>query len=100
VTKTKFNGNWYFNREKLKRVFFGIEGKQHKRKRRRNMSDWQKRVYSERTELLSKIDKLALFVESDKFKNADIKNQELLRQQLQHMMTYYAVLSARIHEFS
>ncbi len=63
------------------------------------MQDFQQRVIDEKSELDNKIDKLATFVDSDKFETLSAKDRSLLYQQLNIMINYSAILGARIAGF-
>jgi hypothetical protein len=54
------------------------------------------RLVNEASELYQKIQKLALFLQSEDFKGLSNENQELLRKQYQLMLEYHQVLLQRI----
>lgn len=62
------------------------------------MTDWQRRVIDEQTELKGRILKLSHFLDT----NQDLPNttRELLMAQYHAMRTYAAILSMRIHQFT
>lgn len=54
------------------------------------------RLKKERSELFDKTDKLGQFIYSGKIKTIEVKQQQLLRQQLKAMSEYLAILDERI----
>ncbi|AKU43948.1 hypothetical protein CPT_Merlin302 [Citrobacter phage Merlin] len=61
----------------------------------------QHRVVQERDDLAVKIEALGTFIDNQNpvFKNLDIEDQFLLKQQLTIMVEYHRVLDARINRF-
>lgn len=61
----------------------------------------QQRVVQERDDLAVKIEALGTFIDNQNpvFKNLDIEDQFLLKQQLTIMVEYHRVLDARINRF-
>ena len=61
----------------------------------------QQRVVQERDDLAVKIEALGTFIDNQNpvFKNLDIEDQFLLKQQLTMMVEYHRVLDARINRF-
>jgi hypothetical protein len=54
------------------------------------------RLVNEASELYQKIQKLALFLQSEDFKGLSDENKDLLRKQYQLMLEYHQVLLQRI----
>ncbi|YP_010843878.1 hypothetical protein PP427_gp022 [Salmonella phage KM16] len=65
------------------------------------MLPYQQRVVQERDDLAVKIEALGMFIDTQNpvFKNLDIEDQFLLKQQLTIMVEYHRVLDARINRF-
>ena len=61
-------------------------------------STWDSRLVTEMEELTKKVQQLANFIESPKFKELRGKSQADLREQHTHMSNYLWVLNRRIHE--
>lgn len=61
----------------------------------------QQRVVQERDDLAVKIEALGMFIDTQNpvFKNLDIEDQFLIKQQLTIMVAYHRVLDARIYRF-
>ena len=59
----------------------------------------QERVVLEKQELDNKIDKLYVFIKSEKYKELDLIDQQLLATQFSLMLSYSATLSRRIETF-
>lgn len=59
----------------------------------------QQRVVEEQKELQTKIDKLGLFINSEKFNELSGTDQMYLNWQLDPMMKYAAILQLRIENF-
>lgn len=62
------------------------------------MSDFKNRLFKEESDLLTKINKLYDFTQSDKFDEVDDVQQGLLLIQLEAMRTYYIILTIRISQ--
>ena len=60
------------------------------------MKDYDKRILDERTELITKIDKLKAFMTTDKFIEMDGYEKYLLTQQLIAMTDYQILLGMRL----
>lgn len=54
------------------------------------------RMYLEHSDLAKKIDKLKAFILSDNFDKIHEVDQQLLKEQLQHMEAYFRVLNIRV----
>lgn len=54
------------------------------------------RMYIEHSELAKKIEKLKTFILGDKFEKIHKVDQQLLKEQLQHMEAYFKVLNIRV----
>ena len=67
----------------------------------RIMQPHQIRVVTERDDLAVKIEALGTFIDNQNpvFKNLDIEDQFLLKQQLTIMVEYHRILDARINRF-
>jgi hypothetical protein len=65
------------------------------------MQPHQIRVVTERDDLAVKIEALGTFIDNQNpvFKNLDIEDQFLLKQQLTIMVEYHRILDARINRF-
>jgi len=63
------------------------------------MSDYQDRVVKEKDELAEKINKLNLFTGSPQFQSVEVRQQVLLRTQLDVMNEYLRILEERIKLF-
>ena len=61
-----------------------------------NYSDYVKRMFTEESELLNKINKLNSFIISDKFKELDNYKQNMLIKQHRFMIGYLNILRERI----
>lgn len=59
------------------------------------MTDWQKRMITEREELARKILGITAFICGPEFMNLSENERTLLSAQLQHMADYYAILVKR-----
>ena len=57
---------------------------------------WVERVIAERDALKERMDKLALFIETDAFRELSIEKQGLLQKQLVAMSHYNSILTQRI----
>ena len=64
------------------------------------MSDFKTRLYSERYELETRIEKLTIFIETETFGGIDEMQQRLLRIQREAMITYLHCLNERIHSLN
>lgn len=60
------------------------------------MSDFKERLFEEYDELSDRTDKLRAFIGSQKFNEIDVKQRELLKEQLTVMEQYLNILSIRI----
>lgn len=61
------------------------------------METFVQRLIAERDELQDKMEKLQVFIESEKFKELTYENQALLKIQYNAMKTYKEVLDRRIN---
>lgn len=64
------------------------------------MSDFKTRLYEEREKLISKCDKLNVFLNSDKAMKIDEVQSSIMYIQFSAMTTYLACLNARIKRLS
>lgn len=62
----------------------------------KDMEDFVKRLITEESELSEKIEKLGLFLDTEKFKELDIEMQNLMIEQYNYMHQYDQVLVKRI----
>ena len=60
------------------------------------MSDFRSRLFEERTQLFSRIEKLKRFILSDAFDDLPEIERRALKEQLVHMQNYFAVLDIRV----
>ena len=64
------------------------------------MADYQVRVVEEKKELDNKVEKLNVFIGSDKFDAVGIDEQNRMRNQLSAMVDYSNILGERIENFT
>lgn len=64
------------------------------------MDDFKKRLYLESDELSTKIEKLALFIDSEFYKELPGTDRELLYKQLIVMREYNNILQTRIDNYN
>ena len=62
--------------------------------------EYQDRLFNEKSELDKKIEKLSVFLGSEKFNCVDGDEQKMLRRQLSVMIEYSSILAHRISKFS
>ena len=60
------------------------------------MSDFRSRLFEERTQLFSRIEKLKAFIVSGAFDDLPDIEQSALKEQIVHMQNYFAVLDGRV----
>lgn len=60
------------------------------------MSDYKERLFEELEQLQDRINKLSNFASSEKFRELDVGQQDLLKEQLRVMNQYENILSLRI----
>lgn len=64
------------------------------------MEDFKERLLIEKRELASKVVKLSDFVTGEQFAELELRQQELLSEQLVHMQGYLHILTDRIELLS